>query len=193
MSEIYQFGIRILLLLIDLMTLALIVGIFYTIGLAIVMMARNQSAKWANIAYILIVMGAGIALLRWYPQQVISSIRVALSEARPEADLLRNELYLWLPELPAGPEGGDFAQVTATPLPLVVVPEPTATPLPSPWPTLAIPPGDTAPEATPERVVVVVTATPLPPEPTPEPTACLIHHDNGATWPCPPTPEVHRP
>jgi hypothetical protein len=185
MSEIYEFGLRLLLLLIDLMTLALILGIFYVIGLAVATMARNQPAKWANIAYILIVMGAGIALLRWYPQQVIVSIRIALSEARPEADLLREELQGWLPALPEGLS----LSPTAAPLPpeaaaptLVVAPEATAAP------TAAIPPPTAAAEATAAPTVAPPTAA--PPTVTPQPTVCTIEL-HGAPWPCPPTPYVY--
>ena len=174
MTEIYEFGINLLSLTIDLLTLALLAGVFYVIGLALVTMARNRQPRWQNIAYVLIILGSGLALLRWYPQKVIVSMREAIQEARPEAEMLRGELESWLPALPAG------FDVTPT---IAVTPGETAilsvlTPAPPPMAT-PIPPA--APTAVPSPIF---TAT-LRPSPTPTPCMLII---NGTQWACPPTP-----
>lgn len=159
MSEAGVFLTNILLFLIDLATLGLVGGVFYVIGLAVITMARNQKPNWESILYTVLILLAAIWLIRWYPRQVIMSIRVALEESRPEAELLRQEIQLWLP----GTES-----LIATPGPVITpIETPTAAPV-------VMPPG-------PEIVVPVVvsgtitvaTVTPLPPiifTPTPYPT-----------------------
>lgn len=172
MNEIYQFGIALLQLLIDLLSLGFIGGIFYVIGLAVVTMARNQQPKWQNIAYILVILGAGLVLLRWYPPQVVSSMRMALEAARPEAVQLRVELQQWLPQAP-------------DPLPTTpqVTIQPAATPIPAQT-AVFVP--------VPQTAVPLPTYTPYPtPSPLPSPTPCIISI-NGSLYPCAPTPGVTR-
>lgn len=168
MNEIYQFGIQLLQLGIDLMTLVLIGGIFYVIGLAIATMVKNQQPKWQNVVYVLVILGAGIGLLRWYPQQVIGSIRTALEESRPEAQGLRDELQYWLP----GPVAlGTVVVATAVPpVPPTVMPEfvpPTAT---------AVTPIE-MPTSTPQATATAVVPTVAP---------CVVNVA-GMQYPCPPT------
>ena len=187
MSEAGVFLTNILLFLIDLATLALIGGIFYVIGLAVITMARNQKPNWESILYTVLILLAAIWLIRWYPRQVIMSIRAALQESRPEADLLREELQLWLP-------GTD--SLIATPV-ITPLETPTAAPvvLP-PAPQISVP-------AVVSGTITVATTTPAPPTATPyptytpwptataipTPTPCLVNI--GGSWlACPPTPVI---
>lgn len=191
MSEAGVFLTNILLFLIDLATLGLIGGIFYVIGLAVITMARNQKPNWESILYTVLILLAAIWLIRWYPRQVIMSIRVALQESRPEAELLREELQLWLP-------GTDALIAT-----------PVLTPVATPLTTLPSAPvvGPAVPAiATPVVVLGTITvATAMPATPTatmyptytPWPTAtalptatpCLVNI--GGNWlACPPTPVI---
>lgn len=190
MSELAQIIQQILLVIIDLMTLGLLAGIFYVIGVAIYTMARNQTPKWLNIGYILVILLAALLLLRWYPAQVIGSIRTSLQEARPEAEQLRGELENWLPGRGLGDgDTGGVVFMTTTPTPTVPA-TPTATPVPGTTPVSAL---DIAPTP-------LATATPRPTEtPVPTPTRCVIQFRplNDPTqllWmDCPPTPEVWQP
>lgn len=189
MSEAGVFLTNILLFLIDLATLGLIGGVFYVIGLAVITMARNQKPNWESILYTVLILLSAIWLIRWYPRQVIMSIRVALQESRPEADLLREELQLWLP-------GTDSLIATpaitplATPVfPTAVMPMPTAPATPSP-----VVVSGTIP--VPAVVTVLPTATPYPtytpwPTATPVPSATPCVVSIGGQWlPCPPTPVI---
>lgn len=173
MNEIYQFGISLLQFIINILTLFFIGGIFYVIGLAVLSMARNQQPKWQNIAYTLVILAVGVALLRWYPPQVVGSIRIALESARPEATLLQAELQQWLPQAP---------QSLPT-IPSETTVPPTETPLPA----------DTAVSTSlPQTAVPLPTYTPYPtytPPPTGAPCTVTI---NGSTYPCAPTPELTR-
>lgn len=174
MTEVYEFGINLLTVLIDLITLALLAGIFYVIGLALVTMARNRQPRWQNIAYVLIILGAGIALLRWYPQRVIASVREAIQEARPEAQLLREELENWLPALPPDLAATPTLDITGE----VII---LTTPTPMPSPETPTPPA-TPPPPLPTNI-------PSTAAPSPSPTPCMVIIQ-GVPWPCPPTPPV---
>lgn len=175
MDEIYQFGISLLQFIINILTLFFIGGIFYVIGLAVLSMARNQQPKWQNIAYTLVILAVGVALLRWYPPQVVGSIRIALESARPEAMQLQAELQQWLPQAP---------QSLPTSEPIVV--------------NTAFPTNTPAPADTAVFAPAMLTAVPLPtytpyPTYTPLPTTapCTVTI-NGNTYPCAPTPELTR-
>ncbi len=150
MIEFLEVIKQILMFMLDLFTVALIVGVFYVVGLSMASMVRNRQARWGTIFFMLAILFLGIWLLQWYPPQVIRSIRAALVQARPEAEALRQEMELWLPEPPVlmpsstitvsdGTGGGGL--LLHTPAPTLVVP--TAAPMsltftPSlPTPTLA--------------------------------------------------------
>jgi hypothetical protein len=192
MSEAGVFLTNILLFLIDLATLGLVLGVLYVIGLAVITMARNQKPNWESILYTVLILLAAIWLIRWYPQQVIMSIRTSLEESRPEAVLLREELQMWLP----GTES-----LIATPEPVITVLEtPTATPvIVSPVPEIVVPlvVTDTLPSAMPTPLApIIITATPYPtytPLPTattvPTPTPCLVEVAGNMLF-CPPTPVI---
>lgn len=188
MSEAGVFLLNILLFLIDLATLGLIGGIFYVIGLAVITMARNQRPNWETILYVVLILLSAIWLIRWYPRQVIVSIRVALQESRPEADLLREELKLWLP-------GTDNLLPNATLTPLEAAPTPTPV-VAQPEIVVPIVVSGTVTAATATLLPMLPTHTPYPtytPWPTatepPSPTPCLIQV--GGNWlACPPTPPV---
>lgn len=185
MSEAGLFLTNVLLFLIDLATLALILGILYVIGLAVITMARNQKPNWESILYTVLILLSAIWLIRWYPRQVIISIRVSLEESRPEAGLLREELKMWLP----GTDGLVIPDATITPLETSSAP--VAAPVPVEQPDIIVP-------VVVSGTLVAVTATPWPtaiptatPYPTytplPSPTPCLIY--TGGNWlACPPTP-----
>jgi hypothetical protein len=145
--EPIEFFTNILLILIDLFTLALIIGIFYTVGVAVITMARNRQPRWDTIIYIVLILVAAVILLQVYPEQVIRSIRKGMEQARPEAALLRDELNEWLPRWNQEP-------VISTAVP---TPGPTVTPLPTWTPVPA--------EATPPPVIP--TRTPEPPTAVP--------------------------
>ena len=165
--EPIEFFTNILLILIDLFTLALILGIFYTIGVAVITMARNRQPRWDTIIYIVLILVAAVILLQVYPEQVIRSIRRGMETARPEAALLREELNEWLPRWNQEP-------VISTAVPTTGPEQPT------PQPTVTFLPALT-PDATPPPVIP--TRTPSPP--TAVPTLDLSQW-NPATPP--PTP-----
>ena len=182
MTEIVQFVTTIILFLIDLFTLFLIGGIFYIIGLAIYTMASNRTPRWDSIFYVLVILMLAIWLVRWYPGQIISSVRTAMEESRPEADLLRTEVQHWLPGLDQiGPPATQSAAPVA---PSQSAPAAPATPE-LVWATAT---------ATPETAVVVE-PTPIPPTatPTPSPTPTIEATFDPHTWnPAtpPPTPQI---
>lgn len=182
MSEAGVFPLNFLLFLIDLATLVLIGGVFYVIGLAVITMARNQKPNWESILYTVLILLSAIWLIRWYPRQVIVSIRVALEESRPEAQLLREELRLWLP-------GTDL--IIATPGLPPMTPAPVEMVLPMPAATMPESSLDMLTQPTPPPVVMpspYPTYTPWPTVPAPPtPTPCLIYVD-GHLYQCPPTP-----
>lgn len=186
MSEAGVFLLNILLFLIDLATLGLIGGIFYVIGLAVITMARNQKPNWESILYVVLILLSAIWLIRWYPRQVIISIRVSLEESRPEADALREELKLWLP--------GTDSLIVATPSPGIplAIETPTDTPviLPSPSPMVAAPVTYTVSVAPAATTTPYPTYTPYPTlTPLPTATPCLVQLLDSGDWVmCPPTP-----
>lgn len=183
MSDMTLLLTNILAFAVNVLTLALLGGIFYVIGTAILTMARNNTPKWTNIAYILVILAAAIALLQFYPRLVVAAIRQSLQDSRPEALLLQQELQQWIPALPQ-----------MTPLPTLVIQtsnEGLVWPTETPWPTVAAAPvvSDTV------QTAVLPTATPYPtytPYPTqtplPVPTACYDPFGN----PCPPTPAAGK-
>lgn len=186
MSEAGVFLTNILLFLIDLATLGLLGGIFYVIGLAVITMARNQKPNWESILYTVLILLAAIWLIRWYPRQVIMSIRVALQESRPEAELLREELQMWLPgtdSLIATPVLTPLATPTSAPVvgpavPAIATPVVSGT-IPAPTATTVVPTATLYPTYTPWP-----TATALPTA-----TPCLVNI--GGSWlACPPTPVI---
>lgn len=187
MSEAGVFLTNILLFLIDLATLGLIGGIFYVIGLAVITMARNQKPNWESILYTVLILLAAIWLIRWYPRQVIMSIRVALQESRPEADLLREELQLWLPRtdaLIATPVTTPLAAPTSTPVVMPAVPI-VATPVVVSGTTTVATAMPVPPTAT-----LYPTYTPWPTA-TAMPTATPCMVNIGGNWlACPPTPVI---
>lgn len=175
MSEAGVFLTNILLFLIDLATLGLIGGIFYVIGLAVITMARNQKPNWESILYTVLILLAAIWLIRWYPRQVIMSIRVALQESRPEAELLREELQLWLP----GTDALIATPVVGPAMPVIATPVVVSGTIPVPTATTVVPTATLYPTYTPWP-----TATALPTA-----TPCLVNI--GGSWlACPPTPVI---
>jgi hypothetical protein len=162
-----QFFTNLLLVLIDLFTLALIIGIFWIIGVAVLTMARNRQPRWDSIVYIILILVAAIILVQVYPEQVIRSIRRGMEDARPEAALLRDELGNWLPKWSGSP-----VISTAVPTQQAPEPQPTVTPLPTwtPAPAEATPP-PVIPTRTPEPPTAVPTIDPAIWNPaTPPPT-----------------------
>lgn len=134
-TNILQWGI-------DILTLVMIGGVFWTILIAVITMAKNRQPRWDTIFFTLAILAIGIALVQIYPPMVVKGIRVGLQDARPEADLLRQELGNWMPEWNGA---GDTEFSTAVP---TVTPLPTWTPAPS----ILV-----------EPTAVPATATPLPP------------------------------
>lgn len=177
MTDLTLLLTNILAFAVNVLTLALLGGIFYVIGTAILTMARNNTPKWTNIAYILVILAAAIALLQFYPRLVVAAIRQSLQDSRPEALLLQQELQQWIPAIP---------QMTPLATPVIqvdnqVIPAPTFTP----WPTVnaAAPVSGTV-------QAQIVPPTPYPtytpyPTQTPVPTATPCVR-NGMI--CPPTP-----
>ena len=178
MSDLTLLLTNVLTFVVNVLTLALLGGIFYVIGTAILTMARNNTPKWTNIAYILVILAAAIALLQFYPRLVVAAIRQSLQDSRPEAVLLQQELQEWIPAIPQ-----------MTPLPTVVINgnvAPLPLPTETPWPTIDA--------AAPVSGVVQLQPTPYPTytplptlTPTPYPTACIR---NGMV--CPPTPSMSQ-
>lgn len=171
MNDITVLLSNILTFVVNVLTLALLGGIFYVIGTAILTMARNNTPKWTNIAYILVILAAAIALLQFYPRLVVAAIRQSLQDSWPEAVLLQQELQQWIPAIPQ-----------MTPLPTVVIDTMSPLPTDTPWPTIGA--------AVPVTGVVQIQPTPYPTytppptaTPTPSPTPCIR---NGML--CPPTP-----
>lgn len=182
MNDLLQFATSILWFLIDLFTLAMVGGIFWIIGVALLTMARNRQPRWDSILFTTIIMMVAIWLIQWYPRQVLSSVRTSLQESRPEAQQLRDELREWLPEF-SGP--GNV---------IVGVPTITAVELPAATPTPGASVQPTAPPtATPTPGV---TATPLIVLlPTPIPAATAAPTLDMAIWNVmtpPPTPELSK-
>ncbi|MFO7537585.1 MAG: hypothetical protein R6X32_05945 [Chloroflexota bacterium] len=173
MTDIISFAFTFMLFLVDIFTLFLIGGIFYIIGLAIHTMASNRTPRWDSIFYVLVILMMAIWLVRWYPTQIISSVRVSMQESRPEADLLRTEVQYWLPGL-------DQWQPTPT-----WEPAPAAAPV-------APPAADKIPEEAVEVPQPQPTETAVSPTPIPTTTPTAVATFDPHTWnPAtpPPTPE----
>lgn len=178
MTDLTLLLTNILSFVVNVLTLALLGGIFYVIGTAILTMARNNTPKWTNIAYILVILAAAIALLQFYPRMVVAAIRQSLQDSRPEAVLLQQELQQWIPAIPQ-----------MTPLPTVVIDgnvAPLPAPTDTPWPTVGAAAPVTGVVQIPPSATPYPTYTPFPTmTPTPYPTACIR---DGMM--CPPTPSA---
>ena len=155
--------------LIDLFTFALILGVFWTIGTAVLTMARNRSPRWDTIFATLVVLIIGLILVQVYPPQVVKSVRRGLEDARPEAALLRDELANWMPRWNPGQSTAVFSTAVPT-----VTPIPAATNTPAPIISIEAQPTAVAP-----------TSTPLPPTATIVPTLDLTQWNPQTP---PPTP-----
>ena len=174
MEQLLNFFSAALDVAVQFLILAILGGVFYTIYVAVRTMASNRAARWDLIVYIIVLLLAALALFMYYPQYAIRAVRIGAQSARPEAELLRDELRQWQPEWQPD------AVITAEPhiipaTPTIAVERATPAVTPTPWPTLA--------------ATAQATATP---QPQPTATPCIIQLSSGTTILCPPTPQVTR-
>lgn len=169
---------KVVLIVLDLISLGLVVVAVGIVALAIAGMARNRTAAWDNILYIPIVLFLGALLLQYYPPLVMKSVRMGVEGSRSEALLLRDEMQQWVP----GQGIYTDNEPIASPTPGVVIDTsvPTIMITSTPWPTAETPAATAAPTSLP-------TETPLPTS-TPEPTRCTVTI-GGTLVNCPPTPQ----
>lgn len=166
---------KVVLIILDLVSLGLVVVAVGIVALAIAGMARNRTAAWDNILYIPIVLFLGALLLQYYPPLVMKSVRMGVEGSRSEALLLRDEMQQWVPGQGIYSDGAIVSSPTApgvvidTSAPAIVI---TSTP----WPAAATPTSTPLPTETPAP-----TATPLP-------TRCVVTV-SGIQVNCPPTPQ----
>lgn len=183
MTEILAYVDAILNLTLGFMMIVIMGFLIYLLGLALVTMVRNKQPRWDAIAYVIAILVLGLAMWRYFPTVAIKTIRISLQEARPEAELLQEEVRQWIPQ---------FEVTLPTPTP---APEPPVLPT---YPILPTPVIVATPVVVTGAITVTVapsaTVTPYPtytpwPSPTPLPTAtpCLVQV--GGNWLlCPPTP-----
>ncbi len=170
---------KVVLVILDLISLGLVVVAVGIVALAIAGMARNRTAAWDNILYIPIVLFLGALLLQYYPPLVMKSVRIGVEGSRSEALLLRDEMQEWVPGQGIYTDGQLVGGATPETEAVIDTTGPTIVITSTPFPTA----GATA----------LPTSTPLPtetPQPTstPQPTACIVTI-NGIRVNCPPTPQ----
>ncbi len=162
----------------------------YLLSLALSTMVRNKQPRWDAIVYVIAILVLGLAMWRYFPQIAIKTMRLSMQDARPEADLLQEEIRRWIPR---------FEVTLPVPTPTPTVFDPLMPDLPSA--ITNTPPSEPAPTLVISATVVTVTlppatATPYPtytpwPTPTPLPTVtpCLVQLFDSGDWVvCPPTP-----
>lgn len=166
---------KVVLIILDLISLGLVVVAVGIVALAIAGMARNRTAAWDNILYIPIVLFLGALLLQYYPPLVMKSVRMGVEGSRSEAQLLRDEMQQWVPGQGVY-AGGESVSVSPT-APSVVIDtsSPAIVITSTPWPTAEIAP------------TIQPTSTPWPTA-TPQPTRCVVNL-GGTIINCPPTPQ----
>ncbi len=212
MAEFSTFAANVMNFIVQLLTLGLIIGIFYVLGIAIYTMATNRSPRWDLILFILVLLLSALYLVRWYPPQAMKAVREGLETSRPEADALRNELQQWLPDMPESPGSAGEVQyngqpsavisTTYAPAALNIPPEALATALPSEDAYLEIygddpNSGGGAPQIllVPTATLPAPTATPRPTLPAPTATPCVVRipsaNGGGVLIACPPTPQIY--
>lgn len=172
---------KIVLIVLDLISLSLVVVAVGIVALAIAGMARNRTAAWDNILYIPIVLFLGALLLQYYPPLVMKSVRMGVQGSRTEALLLRDEMQQWVPGQSISPSDG---ATPAAPADVVIdTTGPTTVIYSTPFPAAEI------------AVTVLPSSTPQPPPseiptdtPQPSPTSCvyIVHNQIRS---CPPTPQ----
>ena len=197
MENLSELVTKFIMIGLDIVSLGLVVVAVFIVAVAIHGMARNRSAAWDNLLFIPIVLFMGALLLQYYPPLVMKSVRMGVQGSRGEAQLLRNEMQEWMPDL-GGVGAGGFGDAVAlpqvTPLPPIVVDTSgqTTITISTPFPTAEIRP--TIYPTNPAPPAAVVTATPWPvPEitlPTPLP-GCWVDLGAGPQA-CPPTPDPSR-
>ncbi len=183
MENLSQLLTNLVMIALDLISLALVVGGVLIVCLAIAGMARNRTAAWDNILYIPIVLFLGALLLQYYPPLLMKSVRMGVEGSRGEAQLLRDEMQNWMP----GQNMINGQQVTNPTAPAVVIDTsgPTTIQMSTPFPTAEIRP----------TILSTIPATPLPtipsstPTPVPLPTYSCFVNVNGYYMACPPTPQ----
>lgn len=181
MENLSQLLTNLVMIALDLISLALVVGGVLIVSLAIAGMARNRTAAWDNILYIPIVLFLGALLLQYYPPLLMKSVRMGVQGSRDEAQLLRDEMQQWVP----GQNVLNGQQVTAPTSPAIVIDTsgPTVMEMSTPFPTAEIRP-TILPITTPtHQIVLAPTSTPVP-----SPTPCTFVV-NGHRMACPPTPQ----
>lgn len=172
---------KVILVILDLVSLGLVVVAVGIVALSIAGMARNRTAAWDNILYIPIVLFLGALLLQYYPPLVMKSVRIGVQGSRGEALLLRDEMQQWMPGQEVYTDGQMVNAPTAAPAVTLDTSSPTTITVSTPFPTAEIRPV-VPPTSTPQP-----TSTPLPTS-TLQPTACIITV-NGSRLNCPPTPQ----
>lgn len=163
----------------------LIVGfLFYLAGLAVRTAILNRQPRWDALFYIIAILVMGLALWRYLPVIGVRVMRLALEEARPEVNLLRDEIEHWIPRFDLTPVATD----TASAAPTIEQPVWVATPTPLPD-GLPVPPVS-------YTVPILDPPTPYPtytpwPTPSPPPTATPCAINVAGNWVlCPPTPVI---
>ena len=187
-ADLFEFVLNIIL---DVVQLGMIVAALLIVARSIYGMVQNKTAAWDNLLFVPIVLFLGAAMLQYYPPLLMKSARIGVQGSRAEADLLRNEMREWVP---------DLTNSQTQPVPTSSVPVPTSDlnidtsqpttviiKTPDGFPSASVP--DDAPAPT-------ITSTPQPtntpwpvlPPATPQPTRC-VYTVNGAQHVCPPTPQ----
>lgn len=190
MADILAYVDAILNLTLGFMMIVIMGFLIYLLGLALVTMVKNKQPRWDAIAYVIAILVMGLAMWRYFPTVAIKTMRISLQEARPEAELLQEEVRRWIPSfevtLPTPtpvPEPPMLPTYPMPPTPLIVV---------TPTSIIAVTDGITvtvAPPATPYPTYTPYPTFTVQPTPAPSPTLCVVQI-YGNWIPCPPTPPI---
>lgn len=183
MDNLSELFTNLVMIALDMISLSLVVVAVLIVAVAIYGMARNRSAAWDNLLFIPIVLFLGALLLQYYPPMVMKSVRIGVQGSRDEAQLLRDEMQQWVPDV-SFDAGQPPEPTTQT---VIETSSPTTVILSTPFPTvpIAVTVLPTRPPATPVPLSPSSTPTPIP---TMQPTACVVNLASGTTMACPPTP-----
>lgn len=183
MADILAYVDAILNLTLGFMMIVIMGFLLYLLGLALLTMVRNKQPRWDAIAYVIAILVLGLAMWRYFPTVAIKTMRISLQEARPEAELLQEEVRRWIPSFEV-----TLPTPTPAPEPLMLPTYPIPTPIIVATPVITVTSGFTVTNAPPATVTPYPTYTPWPtPTPLPTATPCRVQV-NGNWLACPPTP-----